>query len=56
MAAALTKAKLVDARKDDGPFTVTRTNGEAFAAALKALGVTTEELLAREDLADSDGG
>ena len=29
---------------------------EAFAAALKALGVTTEELLAREDLADSDSG
>ena len=46
LAAALTKTKLVDALKEDGPFTV----------ALKARGVTTEELLAREDLADSDGG
>ena len=27
LTAALTKAKLVDALKDDGPFTVTRTNG-----------------------------
>ena len=34
------------------PFTGLTLTDEAFAAALKALGVTAEELLARDDLAD----
>ncbi len=52
LAAALTKVELVGARKGDGPFTVLAPTDEAFAAALEALGVTAEELLARDDLAD----
>ena len=34
------------------PFIVLAPTDEAFAAALEALGVTAEELLARDDLAD----
>jgi transforming growth factor-beta-induced protein len=52
LAAALTKAGLVDALKGEGPFTVFAPTDDAFAAALKALGITKEELLARADLAD----
>uniref|UniRef100_A0A7S3H1Z0 FAS1 domain-containing protein n=1 Tax=Spumella elongata TaxID=89044 RepID=A0A7S3H1Z0_9STRA len=52
LAAALTKAGLVDALKGAGPFTVFAPTDDAFAAALTALGITAEQLLAREDLAD----
>jgi transforming growth factor-beta-induced protein len=52
LAAALTKAGLVGALKGDGPFTVFAPTDAAFAAALEALGVTAEQLLARDDLAD----
>ena len=52
LAAALTKVELVGALKGDDPFTVLAPTDEAFAAALEALGVTAEELLARDDLAD----
>ena len=48
----MTKVELVGARKGDGPFTVRAPTDEAFAAALEALDVTAEELLARDDLAD----
>ena len=34
------------------PFIVLAPTDEAFAAALEALGITAEELLARDDLAD----
>jgi transforming growth factor-beta-induced protein len=50
LAEALTKAKLVDDLKGTGPFTVFAPTDAAFAAALKALGATKEELLARKDL------
>merc|ERR1719329_751326 len=52
LAEALTKADLITTLKGTGPFTVFAPTDDAFAAALKALGVTKEELLAREDLAD----
>ena len=53
LAAALTEAKLANALKDDGPpFTEIRTAEEAFTAAWEALGITAEELLAREALTD----
>ena len=53
LAAALTEAKLANALKDDGPpFTDIRTAEEAFTAAWEALGITAEELLASEALAD----
>jgi len=50
LAAALTEAKLVDALSGEGPFTVFAPTDTAFEAALKALGITAEELLARPDL------
>lgn len=49
---ALAKAGLVDALSADGPFTVFAPTNDAFAALLEELGVTKEELLDREDLAD----
>merc|ERR1711904_65729 len=51
LAAALTKAKLVATLKGTGPFTVFAPTDDAFAAALKKLGLTQEEVLARPDLA-----
>ena len=53
LAAALTKAGLVKSFKGAGPFAVFTPIDEAFAAALKALGVTAKQLLAQEDLADT---
>merc|ERR1719498_1512407 len=52
LAAALTKANLVDTLSGDGPFTVFAPTDTAFEAALAALKITQEELLARADLAD----
>lgn len=51
LAAALEKADLVDALKGEGPFTVFAPTDEAFDKLLKELGVTADQLLAREDLA-----
>ena len=44
--AAATAADLVDTLKSDGPFTVFAPTDEAFEAALDALGITAEDLLA----------
>jgi uncharacterized surface protein with fasciclin (FAS1) repeats len=49
---ALTEAELVDDLQGDGPFTVFAPTNAAFAALLADLGITAEELLARDDLAD----
>ena len=46
LAEALTTAGLVDALKAPGPFTVFAPTDEAFAAALKSLNVTKEQLFA----------
>jgi uncharacterized surface protein with fasciclin (FAS1) repeats len=51
LAEALTKADLVTTLKGTGPFTVFAPTDDAFAAALTALKVTKEELLAKSDLA-----
>ncbi|SHN23788.1 fasciclin domain-containing protein [Gracilibacillus kekensis] len=48
--AALEKAGLVDTLKGEGPFTVFAPTDEAFELLLKELDITTEELLARDDL------
>lgn len=50
LVAAVTTAGLVDALSGEGPFTVFAPTDEAFAAALEALGITAEELLASEGL------
>jgi len=50
LAEALTKADLVTTAKSAGPFTVFAPTDAAFAAALKTLGATKAELLARKDL------
>ncbi|MDV2682815.1 fasciclin domain-containing protein [Alkalihalophilus lindianensis] len=50
LAAALEKADLVEALKADGPFTVFAPTDEAFDKLLQELGITADELLAREDL------
>ncbi|MEI7547063.1 MAG: fasciclin domain-containing protein [Actinomycetota bacterium] len=50
LAEALKAAGLVDALKAAGPFTVFAPTDEAFAAALKALGMTKEALLADKAL------
>ncbi len=47
---AVQTADLVDTLSSEGPFTVFAPTNEAFAAALDALGITAEELLARDDL------
>merc|ERR1719160_2147046 len=52
LAEALTKANLVTTMKSAGPFTVFAPTDDAFAAALKGLGVTKQDLLNRADLAD----
>ena len=50
LVAAVTEAGLVDTLSGDGPFTVFAPTDDAFAAALDALGLTAEELLASPDL------
>ena len=50
LVAAVTEAGLVETLSGEGPFTVFAPTDEAFAAALEALGITAEELLASEDL------
>ncbi len=52
LAAALTKANLVETLKGPGPFTVFAPTDDAFAALLANLGITAEELLANPDLAN----
>lgn len=46
LAEALTKADLVNTLKGSGPFTVFAPTDDAFAAALKSLNVTKDQLLA----------
>ncbi len=48
--AAVAEAGLADALAGEGPFTVFAPTDAAFAAALEALGITAEDLLASEDL------
>ena len=50
LVAAVQAAGLVDVLNSDGPFTVFAPTEEAFAAALAALGVSAEDLLADTDL------
>ncbi|MFZ3591877.1 fasciclin domain-containing protein [Bacillus sp. DJP31] len=52
LAAALEKAGLVETLKGKGPFTVFAPTDKAFEKLLQKLGVTKEELLARDDLKD----
>ncbi|NMO95438.1 fasciclin domain-containing protein [Paenibacillus lemnae] len=52
LVAAVQEAGLVEALKGEGPYTVFAPTDEAFTALLSELGVTAEELLAREDLSD----
>ena len=47
---AVVTADLADALSGEGPFTVFAPTNEAFAAALEALEITAEELLASPDL------
>lgn len=49
--AALDAAGLTEVLEGEGPFTVFAPTDDAFAALLATLGVTADELLAREDLA-----
>lgn len=49
LVAAVQAAGLVDTLSGDGPFTVFAPTDDAFAAALEALGMTAEELLADTD-------
>ena len=48
---AVQTAGLVETLSSEGPFTVFAPTNEAFAAALAALNISAEELLARDDLA-----
>ena len=50
LVAAVIEADLADTLSGEGPFTVFAPTDEAFAAALEALGLTAEELLASPDL------
>ncbi len=52
LAAALEATGLLEAMKTRGPWTVFAPTDAAFEALLSDLGVTAEELLAREDLAE----
>ncbi|MFD2611332.1 fasciclin domain-containing protein [Paenibacillus gansuensis] len=52
LVAAVTKAGLAETLKGEGPYTVFAPTDEAFAALLKQLNVTADELLARKDLKD----
>jgi transforming growth factor-beta-induced protein len=52
LVAAVQEAGLVETLSGEGPFTVFAPTDAAFEALLNELGVTAEELLAREDLAD----
>ena len=52
LVSAVSTAGLVETLSSEGPFTVFAPTDDAFADALAALGLTAEELLAREDLAD----
>lgn len=52
LVSALDTAGLVETLQGEGPFTVFAPTNDAFNALLEELGVTAEELLAREDLAD----
>jgi transforming growth factor-beta-induced protein len=53
LVAAVQAAGLVETLSGEGPFTVFAPTDEAFAAALEALGLTAEELLADTDLLTS---
>ena len=50
LVAAVDAAGLVETLQGEGPFTVFAPTNEAFNAALEALGLTADELLASEDL------
>ncbi|MCI3922176.1 fasciclin domain-containing protein [Paenibacillus sp. TRM 82003] len=50
LAAALDKAGLVDTLKGKGPFTVFAPTDEAFAALLKQLNITAEDIARKERL------
>jgi uncharacterized surface protein with fasciclin (FAS1) repeats len=52
LVAAVTEADLAETLSGEGPFTVFAPTDEAFAAALDALGITAEELLANPALGD----
>ena len=52
LALALLQADLVGVLSGEGPFTVFAPTNEAFATLLGELGVTAEELFARDDLGD----
>ena len=50
LVAAVVEAELVETLSSEGPFTVFAPTNDAFAAALEALGISAEELLASPDL------
>jgi transforming growth factor-beta-induced protein len=50
LAAALTKANLIETLKGPGPFTVFAPTDDAFAALLSNLGITADQLLANPEL------
>ena len=52
LVSAVVAADLVETLSGDGPFTVFAPTNDAFGAALANLGITADELLARDDLAD----
>lgn len=52
LVAALDTAGLVETLQGEGPFTVFAPTNAAFEALLGDLGITADELLARDDLAD----
>lgn len=53
LVAAVEAAGLVETLQGEGPFTVLAPTEEAFAAALEALGITAEDLLADTELLTS---
>ena len=50
LVAAVLEAELAETLSGEGPFTVFAPTNDAFAAALEALGITAEDLLASPDL------